>query len=121
VFFNCHPLKSLPRSTPLVESVSHTREDLVATRYIPLPGSVRDTRYTWTLLAGIMVRILCLPSSDTITFPSLFPHSSSLSMSTTSLPWVDVHRVHSIRAFDNLSVFPYSLSQVHPLTRMYSI
>jgi hypothetical protein len=82
--------------------------------------SVRQSQ-TWTLLAGIMVRILRLSSSDTITFPSLFPHSSSLSMSTTSLPWVDVHRVHSIRAFDNLSVFPYSLSQVHPLTCMYSI
>jgi hypothetical protein len=46
VFFNCHPLKFLPRSSPLLESVSHTREDLVATRHPPLPGSVRDTRYT---------------------------------------------------------------------------
>jgi hypothetical protein len=45
VFFNCHPLKSLPRSSPLLESVSHTCEDLVATRPPPLPGSVRDTRY----------------------------------------------------------------------------
>jgi hypothetical protein len=46
VFFNCHPLKSLPRSSPLLESVSHTRKDLVTTRHPPLPGSVRDTRYS---------------------------------------------------------------------------
>jgi hypothetical protein len=45
VFFNCHPLKSLPRSSPLLESVSHTREDLVATRHPPRQGSVRDTCY----------------------------------------------------------------------------
>jgi hypothetical protein len=46
VFFNCHSLKSPPRSSPLEESVSHTHDDLVATRHPPHPGSVRDTRYT---------------------------------------------------------------------------
>jgi hypothetical protein len=45
VFFNCHPLKSLPRSSPRLESVSHAYEELVATRQLPHPGSVRDTRY----------------------------------------------------------------------------
>jgi hypothetical protein len=82
--------------------------------------SVRQSQ-TWTLLAGIMVRILRLSSSDTITFASLFP-PPSLSVSTTSLPWVDVHHVHSTHTFGDLSrVFPYSLSQVHRLTRMYNI
>jgi hypothetical protein len=58
VFFNCHPLKSLPRSSPLLESVSHAPEDLVATRHPPLPGSVRDTRYNRHLHRRLHLRVI---------------------------------------------------------------